>query len=268
MLRMEKTKPIISVHNLVKKFGDNTAVKGVSFDVQPGERFAFLGPNGAGKSTTIAMLTTVLRRTSGTVELAGFDPEEHPYDVRRNFGIVFQDDSHDEDLTAYENMIFHAMLYGIPREGGKERVKQALDYVDLLDRANDRLRTFSGGMKRRLEIARSLLHQPKILFLDEPTLGLDPQTRNYLWGYVTKLSEEQGMTVFFTTHYMQEAQQYADRIAIIDHGEIKAMGTAESLMQQTNTSNLEEAFLELTGRTLRDEGADSGAIMRKSRKLR
>lgn len=264
---MRMTEPMILVKDLVKKFGDHEAVRGVSFEVAPGERFAFLGPNGAGKSTTISMLTTVLRRTSGQAKLAGIDPEDDPYAVRRNFGIVFQDDSHDEDLTAYENMLFHGLLYGLKGDDAKVKTKAALEYVDLWDRQGDKLRTFSGGMKRRLEIARALLHQPKILFLDEPTLGLDPQTRNYLWDYVKRLSENDGMTVFFTTHYMQEAEMYADRIAVIDEGEIKAIGTLAELLEQTGMETMEEAFLELTGRTLRDEGGESSSLSR-SRKLR
>jgi ABC-2 type transport system ATP-binding protein len=255
-------KNVIEVQNLVKTFGDVEAVKGISFEVQEGELFAFLGPNGAGKSTTIAMLTTVLERTGGRVELDGYDPEENPYKARQSFGIVFQDSSHDEDLTAWENMLYHAMLYSVPADARKERITNALTYLDLIDRKDDLVKTFSGGMKRRLEIARALLHEPKILFLDEPTLGLDPQTRNYLWNYVTKLSEEQGMTIFFTTHYMDEAQKFANRIAIIDHGEIKAMGVLDQLMSETGTETLEEAFLELTGRTIRDEGAEDNLSIR------
>lgn len=256
---------IISVKNLVKSFGDFTAVKGVSFEVAPGEVFAFLGPNGAGKSTTIAMLTTLLRKTSGEISINGFDPEKNSYDVRRSFGIVFQDDSHDEDLTALENMNLHASLYDVPKSERKEKIENFLKYVDLWDRRNDEMRKFSGGMKRRLEIARALLHEPKILFLDEPTLGLDPQTRNYLWNYVQNLSKERGMTIFFTTHYMEEAERYADRIAIIDHGEIKSIGTLEDLKKETGTERLEEAFLKITGESIREEGAVD--IMKKMKKL-
>lgn len=255
-------KHVIEVQNLVKTFGDVKAVKDISFEVKEGELFAFLGPNGAGKSTTIAMLTTVLGRTSGHVTLDGYDPEKDPYKARQSFGIVFQDSSHDEDLTAWENMLYHAMLYGVPIDVRNERIATALTYLDLIERKDDLVKTFSGGMKRRLEIARALLHDPKILFLDEPTLGLDPQTRNYLWNYVTKLSHEQGMTIFFTTHYMDEAQKFANRIAVIDHGEIKAMGTLDELKAETKTETLEEAFLELTGRTIRDEGAQEHMSMR------
>lgn len=256
---------IISVKHLSKYFGQVKAVHDISFDVRPGEIFAFLGPNGAGKSTTISMLTTLAHKTSGEIHVAGFDPEHDSFNVRRAFGIVFQDDSHDEDLTAYENMMFHATLYGVPSHERAARIKMFLEYVDLWDRKDDQMRKFSGGMKRRLEIARALLHEPKILFLDEPTLGLDPQTRNYLWNYVNKLSKERGMTIFFTTHYMPEAEQYADRIAIIDHGEIKAIGTLAELKQKTNTESLEEAFLQITGETIREEGAAD--VMRKMKNL-
>jgi ABC-2 type transport system ATP-binding protein len=256
---------IIRVENLVKRFGDFTAVKGVSFDVKAGEIFAFLGPNGAGKSTTISMLTTLVPKTSGEIEVNGFDPEKDSFGVRKSFGIVFQDDSHDEDLTAYENMALHATLYGVPKHEREEKIKNFLEYVDLWDRKDDQMRKFSGGMKRRLEIARALLHEPKILFLDEPTLGLDPQTRNYLWNYVHKLSKERGMTIFFTTHYMEEAERYASRIAIIDHGEIKSIGTLEELKQKTGTTRLEEAFLKITGEAIREEGGED--IMKKARAL-
>lgn len=251
------TQAIISVSHLSKKFGDIEAVKDISFEVSKGEIFGFLGPNGAGKSTTIAMLTTVLDRSAGEVTLNGFDPEQDPYGARRAFGIVFQDSSHDEDLTAYENLLYHAMLYSVPKKTRKEKILQSLEYLDLLDRKDSLVKTFSGGMRRRLEIARALLHNPTILFLDEPTLGLDPQTRNFLWEYVGKLAREEKMTIFFTTHYMDEAQKHADRIAIIDHGEIKATGTVKSLLQETGTDTLEETFLELTGRTVREESGSS-----------
>jgi ABC-2 type transport system ATP-binding protein len=255
----------ISVKNLSKHFGTVKAVDDISFEVKRGELFAFLGPNGAGKSTTISMLTTLVSKTSGEILVNGFDPEKQSFDVRRSFGIVFQDDSHDEDLSAYENMMLHATLYGVPAGERKERIQKFMEYVDLWDRRTDAMRKFSGGMKRRLEIARALLHEPKILFLDEPTLGLDPQTRNYLWNYVNKLSKEKGMTIFFTTHYMEEAERYADRIAIIDHGTIKAMGTLDELKHQTGTERLEEAFLKITGETIRDEGGAD--VMKKMRTL-
>lgn len=257
---------IISVKNLKKTFGKFTAVDDISFDVKEGEVFAFLGPNGAGKSTTISMLTTLVKRTSGDIQISGFDPNKDSFGVRKSFGIVFQDDSHDEDLTAYENMMFHAVLYGVPKKERAIKIKKFLEYVDLWDRKKSLMKTFSGGMKRRLEIARALLHEPKILFLDEPTLGLDPQTRNYLWDYVTKLSKEKGMTIFFTTHYMQEAEKYADKIAIIDHGKIKMMGTLEEIKKSTNKETLEDAFLEITGKEIREESAVDP--MKNSSKLR
>ncbi len=257
--------PIITVKNLSKHFGTVKAVDDISFDVKAGEIFAFLGPNGAGKSTTISMLTTLLQASSGSITVNGFDPTTHSYDVRRSFGIVFQDDSHDEDLTAYENMMFHAVLYGVPAHDRAPRIQKFMEYVELWDRRKDQMRTFSGGMKRRLEIARALLHEPKILFLDEPTLGLDPQTRNYLWNYVNNLSKEKGMTIFFTTHYMEEAEKYADRIAIIDHGHIKSIGTLAELLEKTDSKKLEEAFLKITGEEIREEGG--GDVMKKMRSL-
>ena len=258
-------KSIISVSHLSKKFGNIEAVKDISFEVNKGEIFGFLGPNGAGKSTTIAMLTTILDRSAGQVLLNGFDPEKDPHSARQSFGIVFQDSSHDEDLTAYENMLYHAMLYNVPKKEREEKILRSLELLNLLDRKDSLVKTFSGGMRRRLEIARALLHNPTILFLDEPTLGLDPQTRNYLWEYVGRLSKEQRVTVFFTTHYMDEAQKNADRIAIIDDGEIKGTGTASSLMQETGTKSLEETFLELTGRTLREESGGSEIMSRRNK---
>lgn len=254
--------PMIEVKDLVKKFGDFTAVGGVSFSVQPGERFAFLGPNGAGKSTTIKMLTTLLSPTSGSIRINGHDPVRESDAVRHSFGIVFQDPSLDDDLTAWENMEFHGILYGVPAEMRKKRIDELLGFVDLADRRDSLVKEFSGGMKRRLEIARGLLHHPKIIFLDEPTLGLDPQTRNHMWSYLDKLNKEEGVTVFFTTHYMEEADKNAQRIAIVDHGKIVAMGTGADLKKQTNTDSLEAAFLALTGSSIREEAADPNAWMR------
>ena len=210
---------------MTKKFGDFTAVNDISFDVAQGEIFAFLGPNGAGKTTTIKMLTTLLRPTSGRVQLDGLDPVTDQNEARKRFGIVFQDPSVDDELTAYENMDFHGVLYGVPRRLRQERIEALLKLFELWDRRKDPVKQFSGGMKRRLEIARGLLHTPKIIFLDEPTLGLDPQTRNQLWTHVKKLNEKEHVTVFLTTHYMEEAERVAHRIAIIDHGQIIAQGT-------------------------------------------
>lgn len=230
---------MIDIAHLTKTFGDFTAVNDISFRVEKGEIFAFLGPNGAGKSTTIKMLTTLLTPTSGTMRLDGHDPIEKPNEVRRSFGIVFQDPSLDDELTAFENMEFHGVLYDIPRQLRHERIESLLTFVELWDRKNSFVKEFSGGMKRRLEIARGLLHHPTIFFLDEPTSGLDPQTRNHLWEYLKQLNEKERITIFFTTHYMEEAERIADRIAIIDHGKIVAIGTAEKLMADTKTTSLE-----------------------------
>jgi ABC-2 type transport system ATP-binding protein len=253
---------IIEVKNLVKKFGDYTAVNDISFHVKKGEIFAFLGPNGAGKSTTIKMLTTLLSPTSGHINVNGHDPVMSADAVRHSLGIVFQDPSLDDDLTAYENMNFHGILYSVPTEIRRKRIEELLKFVDLKDRAQSFVRDFSGGMKRRLEIARGLLHHPKIIFLDEPTLGLDPQTRNHLWSYLQKLNKEEGITVFFTTHYMEEADRIAERIAIIDHGKIISVGNGEELKKQTGTGSLEEAFLKLTGSEIREQEGSSLDNMR------
>jgi ABC-2 type transport system ATP-binding protein len=245
--------PIIKVTDVVKRYGDFAAVDGISFQVAAGEIFAFLGPNGAGKSTTIKMLTTMLRPTEGQLILNGHDVAKNQDAARKSFGIVFQDPSLEEELTAYENMELHAVLYGVDRGKISDRVEELMRLVELWERKDSLVRTYSGGMRRRLEIARGLLHHPKILFLDEPTLGLDTQTRNVLWDYVRKLSKTEGMTIFFTTHYLDEAEDVAERIAIIDHGKIVASGTTAQLTKQTKTKSLEEAYLSLTGKTLRDE---------------
>jgi len=244
---------IIQVKNLTKKFGDFTAVDDVSFGVESGQIFAFLGPNGAGKTTTIKMLTTLLKPTGGKIVLDGDDPVQNAHQARHSFGIVFQDSSLDDELTAYENMEFHGVLYGIPKKVRRQRIEQLLNMVELWDRKKELVKNFSGGMKRRLEIARGLLHHPKILFLDEPTLGLDPQTRNHIWNYIKDLNKEEGITVFFTTHYMEEADRSAQKIAIIDHGKIIVQGTSDELKTRTNKISLEDAFIELTGREIRHE---------------
>ncbi|HUA13241.1 MAG TPA: ATP-binding cassette domain-containing protein [Candidatus Sulfotelmatobacter sp.] len=260
---------IIKAENLVKKFGDITAVDGISFDVKKGQIFAFLGPNGAGKSTTIKMLTTMLRPTSGLLTLNGHDVTKERDSARKSFGIVFQDPSLDEELTAYENMELHAMLYGVPKKVQRKRIEELLELVELSDRINSYVKTFSGGMRRRLEIARGLLHEPAVLFLDEPTLGLDTQTRNVMWSYVQKLSREKGMTIFFTTHYLDEAEHVAEFIAIIDHGKIIDRGTSKDLMRETKTKSLEEAYLSLTGKEIREESTDfNGLNMRMARRNR
>jgi ABC-2 type transport system ATP-binding protein len=258
---------IIKVENLTKKFKDFTAVDDISFSVKAGEIFAFLGPNGAGKSTTIKMLTTLLRPTSGKILINNYNVAKDQDNVRHSFGIVFQDPSLDEELTAQENMEFHGVIYKVPKKIRQERIEQLLKFVELWDRRNEFVKNFSGGMKRRLEVARGLIHHPKILFLDEPTLGLDPQTRNHIWNHIKNLNKEEGMTVFLTTHYMEEAEKVADRIAVIDHGKIISQGTAEELKQQTKTTSLEEAFLALTGNTIREEAVSSLDRLRMRRRM-
>jgi ABC-2 type transport system ATP-binding protein len=248
----------ISVKNLTKKYGDFVAVQDVSFEVPRGSTFAFLGPNGAGKTTTIKMLTTLLHPTSGSLSINGHDPVRHPLKARQSFGIVFQDPSLDDELTAYENMFLHAGLYGVPRNETAAKVKEMLEFVELWDRKDSMVKSFSGGMKRRLEIARGLLHTPEILFLDEPTVGLDPQTRNHIWSYIKKLNKERGLTVFFTTHYMDEVERIADQVAIIDHGKMVVMDTVENIIKTSGTTSLEDAFIKLTGHTMRAE--ESGAV--------
>ena len=251
---------IIEIKNLTKKFKDFTAVDNITFNVKKGEIFAFLGPNGAGKTTTIKMLTTLANPTSGSISINGYDPTRQQHEARASFGIVFQDPSLDDELTAYENMNFHGMLYKVKIQDRRERIKQLLNFVELWDRKNDLVKHFSGGMKRRLEIARGFLHHPKVLFLDEPTIGLDPQTRNHIWNYLKKMNKEEGTTVFLTTHYMEEADKVSDRIAIIDHGKIAVQGTAEELEAKTNTNSLEEAFLSLTGTAIREETVRNQAM--------
>lgn len=258
---------MIRVQNLVKTFGSFTAVNDVSFEVAPGEIFAFLGPNGAGKTTTIKMLTTLLRPTSGSIELDGLDPRAQQNEARRRFGIVFQDPSLDGDLTAWENMEIHGVLYHVAHKVRHRRIEELLRLFELWERRNDQVKKFSGGMKRRLEIARGFLHTPRILFLDEPTLGLDPQSRNQLWSHVKSVNEKEKVTVFLTTHYMDEADRVAHRIGIIDHGRLVAQGTPTEIKASTGTESLEEAFLALTGTTIRDETADPAAAMRQFAKM-
>ena len=221
-------RPAIEARDLRKRFGDFEAVRGVSFDVMPGETFGFLGPNGAGKSTTISMLCTLLKPSGGTALVAGHDVVADRAEVRRRIGLVFQDTTLDDYLTAAENLRFHAELYGVPKRVAGQRVQQVLEMVGLWDRRESITRTFSGGMKRRLEIARGLLHSPRVLFLDEPTVGLDPQTRLHIWNYINELKRREQITMFLTTHYMEEAE-FCDRIAIMDNGVIVVSGTPEEL---------------------------------------
>jgi ABC-2 type transport system ATP-binding protein len=258
---------MIRARELAKNFGAISAVQGISFEVAEGEIFAFLGPNGAGKTTTIKMLTTLLKPSSGSVELDGLNPATQQHEARKRFGIVFQDSSTDDDLTAYENMDFHGVLYNVPKRIRAERIEELLRLFELWDRRDHQVKHFSGGMRRRLEIARGFLHTPKILFLDEPTLGLDPQTRNQLWSHVKKLNETENVTVFLTTHYMEEAERVAHRIAIMDHGRIVAQGTSAELKEQTGADSLEKAFLALTGTSIREEEGGSIVRMRRIAKL-
>jgi ABC-2 type transport system ATP-binding protein len=258
---------MIRVRNLVKTFGTFTAVNDVSFDVEEGEIFAFLGPNGAGKTTTIKMLTTLLKPTSGSMQLDGLDPQVKQNEARQRFGIVFQDPSLDGELTALENMELHGVLYHVPHKLRSQRTEELLKLFELWERRKHQVKKFSGGMKRRLEIARGFLHTPRILFLDEPTLGLDPQSRNQLWSHVKNVNEAEKVTVFLTTHYMDEADRVAHRIGVIDHGKLVAQGTPAAIKQQTGTESLEEAFLALTGSTIRDESADPAAQMRNFAKM-
>ena len=259
---------MIKVENLTKQFNGLTAVNNVSFSVKRGEIFAFLGPNGAGKTTIIRMLTTLLKPTSGLIAINGLDAVKKKDEVRKSFCIIFQDPSLDDRLTAYENMEFHGVIYGLEKKVRRERIEHLLKFVELWSRKNDLVEKFSGGMKRRLEIARGLIHRPQLLFLDEPTLGLDVQTRNYIWQYIKNLSEKEGTTIFFTTHYLAEAEKVAQRIAIIDQGKIISQGTLKELKEKTKTNSLEEAFLSLTGSSLRDEEASSLDRMRQRHQIR
>jgi ABC-2 type transport system ATP-binding protein len=315
---------VITVRGLVKRYGPVQAVKGIDLDVHRGEIFGFLGPNGAGKSTTISILCTLVEKTAGSATVAGYDVARHPQEVRSRIGLVFQDPSLDNQLTARQNLYFHALAYGVPRQERAERIRAAFEMVGLGDRADAQVITYSGGMKRRLEIARGVLHSPEVLFLDEPTIGLDPQTRATVWDHLREVRQRTGTTIFMTTHYMEEAE-WCDRIAIIDHGLIVALGTPEQLKNQmggdvvvlTTADNdraaaqiasrfgapvtpddgtlrvdvadgaefvprlvktldvevrtvtvrrpsLDDVFLKLTGRAIRDEEVDGGAAMRRA----
>jgi ABC-2 type transport system ATP-binding protein len=223
-----KVQTVIEAKGLVKKYGELEAVSGIDLEVHSGEIFGFLGPNGAGKSTTISMLCTLLMPTAGIASVAGINVMKDPAAVRQRIGLVFQDPSLDDQLTGRENLEFHAFIYSVPAAERRKRIDEMLDLLQLSDRASSQVRTYSGGMKRRLEIARGMLHQPQVLFLDEPTIGLDPQTRKSIWTHLNELRSRKGVTIFMTTHYMDEAE-YCDRIAIIDRGRIVALGTPDEL---------------------------------------
>jgi ABC-2 type transport system ATP-binding protein len=245
------TEPAVQVTDLVKRYGELEAVRGISFQVQPGETFGFLGPNGAGKSTTIKILCTLADPTSGSARVAGHDVRRERDTVRRNIGLVFQDPTLDSYLTGEQNLRFHADLYGVPRAQLAARMRLVLDMVNLWDRRDSAVSTYSGGMRRRLEIARGLLHAPRVLFLDEPSVGLDPQTRTSIWEYINDLKQREDITIFLTTHYMDEAE-HCDRIAIIDHGQIVAIDTPENLKAsvgkdrvQISTADDQDAIKEL-----------------------
>ena len=273
------TEPAVQVSDLVKRYGDLEAVRGISFEVRPGETFGFLGPNGAGKSTTIKILCTLADPTSGSARVAGHDVKRERDTVRRNIGLVFRDPTLDNYLTGEQNLRFHADLYGVPRAQLGARMKLVLDMVNLWDRRESVVGTYSGGMKRRLEIARGLLHAPRVLFLDEPTVGLDPQTRSSIWEYINDLKKREDITIFLTTHYMDEAE-HCDRIAIIDHGQIVAIDTPENLKASVGSGeqfvprlfaelrvpirsvsvarpSLDGVFMSYTGRTIRDSEASA-----------
>jgi ABC-2 type transport system ATP-binding protein len=247
---------IIEVKDLTKRFNNLTAVDNISFKIKNSEIFGFLGPNGAGKSTTINMLCTILKPTSGSATVSLYDVTKEPDKVRREIGIIFQDPSLDDRLTAEDNLRFHGYLYNMEEQVIGDRIEEVLGLVELKDRKREFVRKFSGGMKRRLEIARGLMHSPKLLFLDEPTLGLDPQTRAHIWEYVLKMRKEKGLTIFMTTHYMQEAE-VCDRIAIIDHGKIVDIDSPANLKQKHNENTLEGVFIKLTGREIREQAGES-----------
>ncbi|WP_157245764.1 ATP-binding cassette domain-containing protein [Nonomuraea typhae] len=258
--------PAVAVHDLKKTYGKVDAVKGVSFEVAPGEVFGFLGPNGAGKTTTISMLCTLANPSGGSATVAGHDVVGARDEVRRNIGLVFQDPTLDSYLTAEQNLRFHAELYGVPRHIVGDRIQQVMEMVALWDRKDAKVMTFSGGMKRRLEIARGLLHSPRVLFLDEPTVGLDPQTRAAIWGYINRLRLTEDITIFMTTHYMDEAE-YCDRIAIIDHGEIVVVDSPEALKAsigedrvQIHTGDDEAAITALRERFGLEAAVHEGAV--------
>ena len=249
---------IIEVRNLKKIYEKKIkAVDGISFSVKEGEVFGLLGPNGAGKTTTLSILATLLKPTGGKAFVNGFDVLKNSHDVRKSIGIVFQDPSSDDILTGKENLYLHALMYGVPRNEINKRIDESLELVGLKNRQNDRVKKYSGGMRRRLELARGLLHKPKILFLDEPTLGLDPQAREVMWNYIQKLAREENMTIIITTHYMEEADRLCDRIAIIDFGKIVVLDSPQRLKRKVK-GNLNKVFLHYAGRDIREESPEGG----------
>ena len=268
MKHEQNREPAVEATQLSKRFGDLDAVKGVDLEVGSGEIYAFLGPNGAGKTTTINMLCTLLRPTSGWASVAGHDVVKERRAVRSKIGLVFQDRTLDDQLTAEENLAFHATLYGLSKEDIGDRISSVLSMVGLANRRKDLVGTFSGGMARRLEIARGLMHAPQVLFLDEPTIGLDPQTRARIWEDVRRLREEEGVTIFMTTHYMDEAE-YADRIAIIDHGAIVATDTPTALKGRVGLDTVRLATADdtwavhsLTAAGFEADAGEDGVIVR------
>ncbi len=255
----------IRVDQLSVRYGDVTAVDGLSFEVERSRLFGFLGPNGAGKSTTVSVLCTLRPASAGSVEVAGFDVAAQPHEVRKRIGVLFQDPCVDDRLTGRENLRLHAMVWGVPRALRKERIARAVARSALGEAIDRPVRGYSGGMRRRLELARVLLHQPEVLFLDEPTAGLDPQTRRAFWTELAELREAHGITVFLTTHYLEEVEQ-ADRVAIIDHGKLIAQGTPDELKARlphdASTRDLEEVFVHLTGERIRAAGASGRDLVR------
>jgi ABC-2 type transport system ATP-binding protein len=265
--------PVIKVENLTKKFNGFTAVDSINFEVNEGCVFGLLGPNGAGKTTTISMLSTLLFPTSGTAHINGHDVQKDPAAVRRSIGIVFQDPSSDDILTGRENLLLHCLLFDVPNAEIKSRIEWALKLVDLTEWKDTLLKKYSGGMRRRLELARGLLHKPKILFLDEPTLGLDPQARENIWQYIEDLVKNEKVSIILTTHYMDEADRLCDQVAIIDHGKIIVGGTPAELKAgipepqrppEILKATLHDVFLHYTGRQLRESGetAEGGFVER------
>lgn len=245
------SKKMIEVRNLYKEYNGLKAVNDISFDVHEGDIFAFLGPNGAGKSTVIKILTTVLLPTSGEVKVDGYDAVKDRHEVRKAIGVIFQENTLDDDLTAYENLYYHCVLYKVPKKERHERIEYMLSKVGLWDRRNSLIKTFSGGMKRRVEIIRGLLHNPRLLILDEPTTGLDAQTRFFLWEHIGEISKDFQVTIFMSSHNLEEVEKVAEKVAIIDNGQILANGTVAEIEEMTRTGSLEKAFLELTGYELR-----------------